>query len=181
MPTDDRLRPTPGFTPEIGTLVSMLNYTRRTTLAAVQGLDPAHLNWPASPRGNSIGALLAHIAAVEWAYSVATFEGREPTREEKAAWGPALRLGPVARENYQGWTLHQYQTLLAQVRQHSLHHLGQQDDRWLDQEFTLIDGTVVNHRWAWFHVFEDELSHRGQILLIRNHLLPFPAAESAAQ
>ncbi|ASN82462.1 DinB family protein [Deinococcus ficus] len=176
MPTDDRLRPTPGFTPEIGTLVSMLAYTRHTTLTAVQGLTPDQLDWSAGPRGNSIGALLAHMAAVEWAYGVATFEDREPTAQEKTEWGPALRLGAAARDRYTGWTLEQYEALLAQVRQMSLRRLEPCQDSWLDREFTLIDGTRVNFRWAWFHVFEDELSHRGQILLIRNHLLPVPMA-----
>lgn len=176
MPSDHRLTAVKGFPPEIGTLVGMLQDTRRTTLAAVRGLEPAQLDWASGARGNSIGALLAHIAAVEWAYSVATFERREPTAQEKTHWRPALQLGAAAREQYSGWTLNQYEALLAQVRQDSLQRLAHCDDAWLDREFTLIDGTLVNFRWAWFHIFEDELSHRGQVLLIRNHLLPSPAS-----
>ncbi|MFB9992031.1 DinB family protein [Deinococcus oregonensis] len=178
MPSDDRLVSALGFTPEIGTLVGMLQYTRRTTLDAVHGLEPGQLDWSSGAQANSIGALLAHMAAVEWAYSVATFERREPTAEEKTEWRAALLLGPVARERYSGWTLNQYEALLAQVRQNSLQRLAHCDDAWLDREFTLINDTLVNFRWAWFHIFEDELSHRGQILLIRNHLLPSPAALS---
>lgn len=112
------------------------------------------------------------MACVEWAYGVATFEDRLPTAEEKAAWGPALRLGAEARKRYCGWTLDEYTALLDQVRQHTLNQLAQRDDVWLNREFTLADGSLVNNRWAWFHVFEDEPSHRGQVLLIRNHLLP---------
>ncbi len=149
----------------------MLAYTRQTTLSAIADLEPGQLDAVFSERSNSIGALLAHIASVEWAYSVATFEDRLPTAEEKVAWGPALRLGAVARERYSGWGVAQYQALLDQVRQHTLNQLAQRDDAWLNREFTLADGSLVNHRWAWFHVFEDELSHRGQLLLIRNHLL----------
>lgn len=179
MPSDARLVPTPGFTPDIGVLVSMLEFTRKTTLDAVRGLPPAQLDWSSGPRGNSIGALLAHVAAVEWAYGVATFDRREPTVQEKTEWRPALQLGAAARERYRGWTLDQHLALLAQVRQSSLERLAQCDDAWLDQEFTLIEGTLVNFRWAWFHVFEDELSHRGQILLIRNHLLPASPAPAS--
>ncbi|MBB5363692.1 hypothetical protein [Deinococcus humi] len=65
-----------------------------------------------------------------------------------------------------------YTQLLGEVRQQTLERLAQQDDAWLACEFTLLDGALVNHHWAWFHVFEDELSHRGQMLLIRRHLLP---------
>ena len=152
-------------------LVSMLTYTRQTTLSAVENLETTQLDEAFSEQSNNIGALLAHIASVEWAYSVATFEERLPSAKEKLTWGPALRLGTTARERYDGWTLTQYEALLDQVRQHTLKQLAQRDDAWLNQEFTLADGSLVNHRWAWFHVFEDELSHRGQILLIRNHLL----------
>ena len=169
--SDTRLLPANGFTPEIATLVSMLTYTRQTTLSAIQNLESRQLDAVFSERSNSIGALLAHVASVEWAYSVATFEDRLPTAEEKMAWGPALRLGEVARERYKEWTLAQYEALLNQVRQHTLQQLAQRDDAWLNREFTLADGSLVNNRWAWFHVFEDELSHRGQMLLIRNHLL----------
>jgi uncharacterized damage-inducible protein DinB len=167
-----------GFSPEIGTLVSMLAYTRQTTLAAVKTLSPEQLENAFNDQSNSIGALLAHIASVEWAYSIATFEERLPTAEEKTEWGPALRLGAAARGRYRGWTLAQYEALLDRVRDHSLMYLAQRDDAWLNRELTLADGALVNYRWAWFHVFEDELSHRGQILLIRNHLLPVVPQDS---
>jgi uncharacterized damage-inducible protein DinB len=172
--TDLRLRPPVGFSDQIGALVAMLDYTRRTTLEAVQELSLAQLDHRVSAQGNSIGTLLAHIAAVEWAYSVATFEQRLPDDAERAEWGPALRLGDVAWQRYRGWQLGEYFQLLAGVRQHSLSQLRQREDSWLDTEFKLIDGSRVDHRWAWFHVFEDELSHRGQMLLIRNHLLTPP-------
>ena len=43
----------------------MLTYARSTTLAAVEGLTLAELDNLHDPESNSIGALLAHIAAVE--------------------------------------------------------------------------------------------------------------------
>ena len=50
---------------------------------------------------NSIGALLAHIAAVERGYQYITFEERPPSALEQAALEPALTLGaepPAAGE-----------------------------------------------------------------------------------
>ena len=58
---------TPGFTPQIGRLVSMMHYVRSTTLAAVAGLGIEELDYLHDPQSNSIGALLLHIAAISWA------------------------------------------------------------------------------------------------------------------
>ncbi|WP_029478706.1 DUF664 domain-containing protein [Deinococcus frigens] len=32
--------------------------------------------------------------------------------------------------------------------------------------------TEMNHHWAWFHVMEDEVSHRGQIRILRKRIAP---------
>ena len=53
----------PGFTPQIGRLVSMMNYVRSTTLSAVAGLGVSELDYLHDAQSNSIGALLSHIAA----------------------------------------------------------------------------------------------------------------------
>ena len=58
----------PGFTPQIGRLVSMMNYARYTTLSAVEGLEVYELDYLHDPQSNSIGALLSHIAASEVGY-----------------------------------------------------------------------------------------------------------------
>jgi uncharacterized damage-inducible protein DinB len=88
----------PGFTPQIGRLVAMMAYARRTTLAAVEGLTTADLDHVQDERSNSIGALLAHIAAVEVAYQRATFENSDLTSADRARWEVALTLGARARE-----------------------------------------------------------------------------------
>ncbi|MBM7632368.1 putative damage-inducible protein DinB [Geomicrobium sediminis] len=45
--------------------------------------------------------------------------------------------------------------------------LKEQDDQWLYEERHFPDGTPYNNYYLWFHVIEDEISHRGQIKLIR--------------
>lgn len=67
-PPSFRIEPLPGYTPNIGRLVSILLYARRTTLAAVEGLSSAELDHLQDDSSNSIGALLAHIAVVERSY-----------------------------------------------------------------------------------------------------------------
>ena len=58
-----RLEPLPGYAPTIGRLVGILGYARQTTLAAVEGLSIADLDHLQDGASNSIGALLAHVAA----------------------------------------------------------------------------------------------------------------------
>lgn len=83
----------PGYPPQIGRLLSMMNYARHTTLEAVKDLSVDQLDYLLDSESNSIGALLLHYAAVEFAYQVATFEGRDLSEEELTIWGPALNLG----------------------------------------------------------------------------------------
>jgi len=67
----------PGFTPQIGRLVSMMNYARYTTLSAVEDLSVDQLDYLHDSPSNSIGALLLHIAAAEVGYQAATFYARD--------------------------------------------------------------------------------------------------------
>jgi hypothetical protein len=87
----------PGFTPQIGRLVSMMNYARYTTLSAVEGLEVDELDYLHDPQSNSIGALLSHIAAAEVGYQAATFYARDLNEEERHQSGAALDLGERAR------------------------------------------------------------------------------------
>lgn len=65
------------------------------------------------------------------------------------------------------------------MRERTLQALQQRDDSWLDIE-TRWGQRLVNHHWMWFHVFEDELSHRGQIRWLKRRL-PAPEAPVLAQ
>ena len=76
----------PGFTPEISRLVVMMNYARYTTLAAVQDLTTSQLDYLHDAQSNTIASLLGHIASVEVAYQVDTFEGRGLTAKERQQW-----------------------------------------------------------------------------------------------
>lgn len=169
-PADLTLVATPGYAPAIGRLVSMLGHVRATTLQAVAGLATAELDHQHDERSNSIGALLSHIAAVEWYYQLATFDERQPRAEEMRVWGPALDLGPAAREAIRGRPLAHYLERLALVRGRTLECLREKDDAWLELAERHGSGRSVNRHWQWFHVAEDELSHRGQIRWLRARL-----------
>jgi uncharacterized damage-inducible protein DinB len=153
----------PGFTPRIGELVVMMNYARHTTLQAVQGLTTRQLDHLHDPESNTIGALLGHIAAVEVAYQVGTFEGRGLTPTETQQWRTFLDLGERARREIRGHSLDYYFKLLNDVRQKTLHELARRDDDWLYEQTPFWGGQPANNHFKWFHVLEDEINHRGQI------------------
>ena len=149
----------------------MLGYTRETTLAAVDGLSATELGHRHDTLANSIGALLAHVTAMEWYFLVTTIERRAAEAAEWGAWGAALRLGPAAEAAAQGKDLAWHQGRLAELRARTLAGLAAVDDAWLAGQFDLPWlRQPATHHWAWFHVAEDELNHRGQIRWLRGRL-----------
>jgi len=146
----------------------MLTYARSTTIAAVEGLTLPELDHLHDDRSNSIGALLAHVVAVERGYQILTLEDRLPSPQENAQWSTPLKLGPEGRRALRGQPLEHYLEQLAAVRRQTLDALALRDDAWLDS--TVTAAPKINVHWAWFHVAEDEINHRGQIRWLRARL-----------
>ena len=90
----------PRFTPEVGRLVSMLNYVRRSTLDAVAGLTSRELDYLHDAQSNSIGGLY----------------GRGLSEQEKRDWDGALALGEKSRAAIKGHDVGHYVRALEQVR-----------------------------------------------------------------
>ncbi len=148
----------------------MLMYARSTTLVAVEGMTVKELDHLHDAQSNSIGALLAHIAAVERSYQVMTFEDRPLSADENASWSTALKLGADGRQVFRGYPLEHYLDDLKAVRQATLEGLAARDDEWLEASVASVP--KINRHWAWFHQAEDEINHRGQIRWLRKRLPP---------
>ena len=167
-PSPLRIAPIAGYSPTIGRLVGMLTYARSTTLAAVEGLTLAELDHLHDAESNSIGALLAHITAVERSYQVLTFEERLLSPQENELWSTALKLGANGRRALRGYPLEHYLGQLTEARRVTFEMLAARDDAWLER--TVSSAPRINAHWAWFHVAEDEINHRGQIRWLRARL-----------
>jgi uncharacterized damage-inducible protein DinB len=167
-PSPLRIEAIEGYSPAVGRLVGMLSYARSTTLAAVAGLTMAELDHLHDAESNSIGALLAHIAVVERSYQVLTFEERLLSPQENELWSTALKLGASGRRSLRGYRLEHYLEELAVVRRVTLETLASRDDVWLERAVSMAPR--INAHWAWFHVAEDEINHRGQIRWLRARL-----------
>jgi uncharacterized damage-inducible protein DinB len=155
-----------GYGPQIGILVSQLDWMRRVVLTRLQNLTRDDLDWLPSPEGNTIGALLLHLAASETYYQFHTFDGLPwPTTspETKKRFGPAMKLGDLGRKRIRGHDLSFYLDTLAEVRAHTLAEFRKRDDNWLMSVDVNWFWGPTNNLCKWFHVCEHESHHLGQI------------------
>jgi hypothetical protein len=158
------VEPAPGYSPHIGVLVTTMERCREATVMLAQGLTVAQLDYLFDDEDNTIGALLLHLAAIEAAYQELTFRGRNvlDVPERIAKWLVPMYLDAPAREQIHGKPARFYLDELAAMRAETLAQFRQYDDSWLWQE-TEWDDATVNNYWQWYHVYEDEINHRGEM------------------
>lgn len=151
-------------------LVYSLDWTRNTTIHSVQNLSVEDLDTELIQTMNSIGTLLAHIAAMECHYRLLSFEKRQFNKSESDRWYGAF-TGQMQEKNIRGYNVNYYISLLNEQRQLTRACLLQQSDSWLLSESLWQYSKPVNNYYCWFHFMEDEMNHCGQIKAIKSQLL----------
>lgn len=164
--------PIEGYSPQIGTLVSMLNYNRQTIVNTVKSLTMEQLDYLHDPKANTIAALILHLGATDKYYQVNTFEGRQEYNEaEKKIWGVPMRLGEEGRKQIKGQEVKYYLDMINEVRQKTIEELKKKDDKWLMANAPeWSKERPLNTYWKWFHVCEHESNHRGQMSWLKSRL-----------
>jgi len=173
-PDDDIniIGPVQGYSPQIGILVSMLNWIRESVIWAAKDLTQPELDFLIDPKGNTIGALLLHLAATDVVYQDMTFYNLKGFSEaNKKKWSVPMELGEEGRRQIKGNNLDYYLTALREVREKTLSEFKKRDDKW----FAEVDPSFfwkkpTNIFCKWFHVCEHEANHRGQITMIKKRL-----------
>ncbi len=172
--------PQPGFSPEIGTLVSMLAFTREQAVYNVKGMSQQDLDYLLDAKANTIGALLLHLAATDHYYGLNTFGGMKWDSwpdDEKKKWDIPMNLGEPARRAIKGHSLDFYLTALHESREKNLAEFRKRDDKWLT--IVVNEGDFKANNYAkWFHVAEHESNHDGQIKFLKSRL---PGAKPATE
>jgi len=157
--------PIDGFTPQIGTLVSMMNWIHWYK-QTITGLSAEEMDYLYDSNANSIGTLILHMIDVElWA--------------QDRTFGSSMKLKNVdiisirdkASKKEKGKDSKHYLKLINDVREYTLKEFSKRDDNWL----TEIDKdhpwpTPINNYGQWFHVFEHESNHIGQINFLKSRL-----------
>jgi Protein of unknown function (DUF664) len=172
--------PQPGFTPEVGTLTSMMAFTRTQVVDNVKGLSQQDLDYLLDAKANTIGALLLHLAATETYFQLNTFGAMawgSWADEVKKKWDVPMNLGEPARKAIKGNSLDYYLDALHQSREKSLAEFRKVDDKWLATLVTQGDFSANNYA-KWFHVAEHESNHDGQIKFLKGRV---PGAKPASE
>ena len=159
------IKPKKGFSPQIGTTISMMEDWKKRVTNSVRRLSPEDLDFLLDENANRVGALILHLAATEKYYQVYTFEGRGFNKEEKAKWEMALNLGDLAREKIVDHRIDYYLDIWDEVRKETLRLLKTKDDKWFKSKVKDKKAKMNNH-WAWYHVMEHQANHMGQIRMI---------------
>jgi len=165
--------PKSGYSPQVGTLVSMMDWMRSVILMPVRGMTVDQLDYLHDDNSNSIGSMLLHLAATERYYQLHTFNNMKwGSWDEsiKKEWDTPMSLGAPARKVIKGHPLDFYLEKLQQVRAVSLAELKKRDDKWLLTVDKSWPWGPTNNYCKWFHVVEHESNHNGQIKYIKSRL-----------
>jgi hypothetical protein len=165
--------PKKDYSPQIGTLVSMMAFCRQAVVSAVKGMSMEQLDFLLDDKANTIGALLYHLAATDAFYHEHVFKGLEWGKFDDAVmkkFNTAMELGEPARKTIKGNNLDFYLNLLHETRENTLAEFRKRDDQWL---MTVDPGWPwgpTNNYCKWFHVCEHESHHDGQIALLKSRV-----------
>lgn len=170
--------PKEGFTPQIGTLTSMMAWLRPQVVNSVKKLTMEQLDWLLDDKANTIGSLLYHLAATDAFYHEHTFKGLEWGKWDQSVekkYGVAMELGEEGRKTIKGQNVDFYLNLLTETRESTLAEFKKRDDKWLSAVDSKWFWGPTNNYCKWFHVCEHESHHLGQINLLKSRL---PAAKA---
>jgi len=165
--------PKKGYSPQIGTLVSMMTWMRMVMLSSVKGMTQKDLDFLIDNNANRIGALLLHLAATDAFYHAITFAGismKQLPEAFKEKWGMPMELGEPARKGIKGHDLDYYLNILQETREQTLAELRKRDDNWLMTVDKDWGWGPTNNYCKWFHVCEHESNHNGQIKFLKKRI-----------
>jgi Protein of unknown function (DUF664) len=161
--------PQEGFTPQIGTLISMLDWLSNSVVGVTKKLSVEQLDYHHDKDSNSIGSLMLHIAATEVVYQDMTFHDlNDFSSKNKEKWSVAMELGADAQTKIKGNNVNYYIDAMNEVRNQTKSEMKKRDDTWL------LSGETKDWDWnnycKWFHVAEHFANHRGQMTWYKKRL-----------
>jgi uncharacterized damage-inducible protein DinB len=172
--------PKEGYSPQIGTLVSMMAWLRPQVINSIKSLTVEQLDFLLDEKANTIGALAFHLAATDAFYHEHTFKGLEWGKWDKSVddkFGTAMELGDEGRKKIKGNNADFYINILQETRERTLTEFKKRDDKWLLSVDEKWFWGPTNNYCKWFHVTEHESHHLGQINLVKSRV---PGAKSTS-
>ena len=173
--------PKEGYSPQIGTLVSMMAWLRPQVIGSIKDLTVEQLDFLFDAKANTIGAMAFHLAAINAFYHEHTFKNLEWGKWDQSVsdkFMTAALLGDDARKKIKGNTADYYINILHETRESTLEEFRKRDDQWLATVDDKWPWGPTNTHCKWFHVCEHESHHLGQIALVRSRVPGLKPAEN---
>src|SRR5262245_1194727 len=163
-----------------GLFLWQLDDQSRRLTEDTRGATPEELAWQPAPGMNTIGMLLAHIAAVEVGWVRTAVFGKDRDSGEVLGLMKRQIDMPLAPDGWPpaalaGKALEYFDGLLAQARAFTKTSIATLSDADMDRRFRTpaswepaggeFEGTIG---WALYHILEHEAGHYGQINLLRH-------------
>ncbi len=164
--------PQKGYSPHVGSLLSMMTMMRAWVVNQVEDLTVKELDFQLDDKSNSIGAMLMHLASTERYYQLNTFEDMEwgaweDDEKIMSEWQVGMALGENARKEIKGNKIDFYLKKLEEVREATKKGFAERDDEWLMKSAPFFGDEPTNNYCKWFHVCEHESNHNGQIKFLK--------------
>lgn len=154
--------PLPGYDPQVGLALAMLEETRQRTRAHLDGLADADLDWAPAPGCNSIATVLYHLAVIEadWLYTEILETAYPP--EAAALFPRDVRDADDLLTAAKGETLAQLTARLDAVRGRFLDALRGMSAAEFRRVRSLPDYDVTP-AYVLHHLMQHEAEHRGEM------------------
>lgn len=164
-----------GYADAIGRWLWAMQAVRRKTLALVEGLDPATLDWQGPDGGdNAISSLLYHIALVEMSWLFMDVRGEELPPSVKSDFPYDMGSAQKGLTPVLGVSLDEHLVRLARSRSVFLGALREMTlDDWRRLRSPEDEDYQVAPEWAVFHLVEHEAGHAYQISSIKRRATRF--------
>ncbi len=150
----------------IASLLWMMEDTRRMLLETVAGLELTTLDWEPAIGGNSIGALLYHIAGVEMDWLYTEVLEQDPPDDIVALFPSDMREDDGHLARWRGEDLPALELRLSEVRDRLLAAYASMASEDFRRARSLATYDVTPE-WVLHHLLQDEAVHRGEIGMVK--------------
>jgi uncharacterized damage-inducible protein DinB len=161
------LEPLLDYEPLVGSWLSAFQDVRQRTLDTLEGLKPELIDWCPPWRGNTVSALLYHLAAIEadWLFTDILEKSKFPPQIDEL-FPSDVHDADGNLTSVPGTSLEAHIQRLADMREYFMVAMRAINDRDF-RRARIFPEYRVTPEWVIYHLMQHEAEHRGQIMDLR--------------